>query len=291
MNSMTGFGRSEADTTLGKLVVEARSENHRFLDITFQLPDFLHYMESQLADHVKKFVTRGKVRIAVVAENSRGRTPVLNLDAAKRVAKALGELRDELSIADEVKIEHILMVREVFGPEESPPPTEEQAEEVIRVVTEAVVNLNKMRKAEGTKLRRDLKRRVERLTELIDGIEQLRSSFTEETMARMRERVGKLLEGVGVQIDEGRLAQEVAYLAERSDITEELVRLRAHTEKFVENFSRRGPVGRELDFLLQEMNREATTIAAKAKNATISHVVVELKAEMERIKEQVQNIE
>lgn len=290
MNSMTGFGRSEIETEIGKVVVEAKSENHRFLDIGLQLPDSISSMEPECSRLIKKYLSRGKVRVSVSVEGAGARVPRINTQAAMRFREALEGLKRELGLSEELRLEHFLMIKDIFLPPEDtlelPPGSLGQLK---KAVTQALSNLNKMRRAEGARLKRDLKKRVARLSELVEKIESKRNSFSKEVSEKLKERISRLLEGV--QIDEYRLLQEVAFLAERSDITEELVRLRSHIAKFEENFKKKTPVGRELDFLLQEMNREATTMSAKAKDAAISHYVVELKSEMERIKEQVQNIE
>lgn len=289
MQSMTGFGRSELATEIGNVVIEVKSENHRFLDVYIQMPESLSSLERRLAELVKKTLSRGKLRVTVSAEGLGARASGINTEAAKRLVESLTGLKKELGINGDVRLEHLLMMKDLFAAEEKPAITPEVTLEIEKGVKEAVKNLNKMRKSEGGKLRKDLKKRVLRLKELVEQVQNNRESFAEKTAAKLRERIDKLLEGA--PMDEYRLTQEVAFLAERSDITEEIVRLGAHTEKFSENLDRREPVGRELDFLLQEMNREATTIAAKAKDAVISHIIVELKSELERMREQVQNIE
>ncbi len=289
MYSMTGFGRSELETEAGKVVIEAKSENHRFLDIYLQLPENLSPLEGSLTELIKKSVNRGKLRVSIVAQGLRSKPPGINLEAARKAIEALKTLKEEFGIKGDIRLEHLLMIRELFTADEKPPVSADFALQIEEGLKEAIHTLNKMRKSEGGKLRRDLRKRIGRLEKLIDEIDHKRESFSEQATGKLRERIQKLL--IGVPMDETRLIQEVAFLADRSDITEEIVRLKAHTARFSENLERRDPVGRELDFLTQEMNREATTIAAKAKDAEISHLVVELKSELERIREQVQNIE
>src|SRR4030066_29302 len=196
MKSMTGFGRGGVETDFGKVSVEARSENHRFLDINFQLPEAISSFEPSLIEIAKEFMSRGKVRITVVAE--------------------------------------------------------------------ALKKLDEMRKHEGKKLEKDLKQRTLIAERLTGKIEAKRENFTKELAEKLRGRIKELLNEI--EIDETRLYQEVAILADRSDITEETVRLKAHINKFKETFNKDGSIGRELDFLLQEMNREAGTISAKSKD-------------------------
>lgn len=289
MNSMTGFGRSDVETKLGKIVVETRTENHRFLDIKIQLPDSLTLLETQITETIKKSVSRGKIRVVVAAEWLKNKHPSINTELVNETLKLIDKLKKELHITEEVSLEHLLTLKELYYTETKTTFSKAQQKLIKTAVESSLENLNKMRKSEGLKLRGDLMKRISIVDKLIGKIKKKRRSFSKETTLKMRERIAKLLEGA--QMDESRLIQEVAYLAERSDITEELVRLEAHINKFNENFDKTVPVGREMDFLIQEMNRETSTLSAKSKDAAISHLVVELKSELERIKEQVQNIE
>ncbi|MCH8028807.1 MAG: YicC family protein [Candidatus Dadabacteria bacterium] len=289
MNSMTGFGRSEVETELGKIVVETKTENHRFLDIKIQLTDSLTPLETQISETIKNSVSRGKIRVAVAADWLKNKHPSINTELVNETLKLIDKLKKELRITDEVSLDHLLTVKELFYTETKITLSKAQ-QKLIRIAVErSLENLNKMRSSEGSKLRSDLMKRMQVLVKLIGKIKKKRRSFSNDTTLKIRERIAKLLEGV--QLDEYRLLQEIAYLAEKSDITEELVRLEAHINKFNENFGKTVPVGREMDFLIQEMNREVSTLSAKSKDAEISHFVVELKSELERIKEQVQNIE
>ncbi|MEE9253026.1 MAG: YicC/YloC family endoribonuclease [Thermodesulfobacteriota bacterium] len=289
MNSMTGFGRSEVETELGKIVVETKTENHRFLDIKIQLTDSLTPLETQISETIKNSVSRGKIRVAVAADWLKNKHPSINTELVNETLKLIDKLKKELRITDEVSLDHLLTVKELFYTETKTTLSKAQ-QKLIRIAVErSLENLNKMRSSEGSKLRSDLMKRMQVLVKLIGKIKKKRRSFSNDTTLKIRERIAKLLEGV--QLDEYRLLQEIAYLAEKSDITEELVRLEAHINKFNENFGKTVPVGREMDFLIQEMNREVSTLSAKSKDAEISHFVVELKSELERIKEQVQNIE
>lgn len=289
MKSMTGFGKSEAETTFGRVVVEARSENHRFLDIKLQLPESISSIEPELTESVKKFLKRGKVRIVVSLEGVKNNTPVLNLELAKEYGKNLDILRKEIGINEEIRIEHFLLIKDIFSAESPASLGKKQIEELQGVLCDALVKLDETRDIEGKKLQKDLRTRIGNIEKLAKEITAKRKDFMKATSAKLQERISKLL--ADVQIDEARLFQETAYMTERSDITEELVRLKAHTGKFRENIRKHGSIGKELDFLVQEMNREAGTISAKAKDAEISHLTIELRSELEKIREQIQNIE
>lgn len=289
MKSMTGFGRGELETDMGKIVIEARAENHRFLDINFQFPDAVSSIEPGLTEVVKKTVLRGKLRITVQIEELKNKSRAINVELAKQHFKTLEKLRKELGIKEEMELEHLLMMKEFFTSDVKTEFGKKNKAEVEEALGQAVRKLDEMRTSEGKKLEKDLKQRTAKIEKLVRSIESKRASFMKDYSEKLRTRVQELLQDV--QIDEGKLYQEVAFLAERSDTTEEIVRLQAHISKLRETFGKSGSIGRELDFLIQEMNREAGTIAAKSKDAAVSHFTVELRSEMEKIREQIQNIE
>ncbi len=289
MKSMTGYGKSEIKTKYGKLVVETRSENHRFLDIKFQLPESTLSIENQLSEAVKNLILRGKVRVTVTLESLRSNSFLLNIDLAKKTKTNIDQLKKELGIKEETRLEHFLMIREIFTGETKQTLSKNETAEITKTVLEAIKKLDQSRASEGKKLEKDIKLRLKMIDKLTATIKSKRKDFIKNTSVKLKERIEKLLEDT--KIDEERLYQETAYLAERSDITEELVRLQAHINKFRETSNKKGSIGKELDFLLQEMNREAGTISAKSKDAEISHCIIDLRSEMEKIREQVQNIE
>lgn len=286
---MTGFGRGEAETNTGKIVVEARAENHRFLEINFQLPEAIFAVEPALSQIAKKVMLRGKVRITVGAEGLKNKSSTINIELAKESHKALEKLKKEIGIKGKTKLEHLLMIKEFFSSEEKTKLGKEHYPKIEEAMSEAIKNLDEMRKSEGEKLEKDLKLRIQKAENMIERIESKREGFIRDFSTKLRERMIEILENI--QIDETRLYQEAAFLAERSDITEEIVRLKAHINKFKGTINKNGSIGRELDFLLQEMNRESGTVSAKSKDAEVSHLVLELRSEMERMREQVQNIE
>ena len=289
MKSMTGFGKSETETKYGKIVIEARSENHRFLDVKFQIPESALSIEPGLAEYVKKVILRGKVRVTLGIEGMRNNSSSLNLETAKEAKKTLEKLKKELHIKEEVRLEHLLAIREIFSSEPGPTINRNQIPGIKRTLNNAIRKLDDTRKSEGNKLEKDVKQRIRKIERLTQKIKTKRKGYMKNASTKLKERIEKLLEDS--QIDEGRLYQEAAFLAERSDITEELVRLKAHISKFRETLRQTGSVGKELDFLLQEMNRESGTISAKSKDAEISHLIIVFRSELEKIREQVQNIE
>ncbi len=289
MKSMTGYGKSEARTKYGKLVVETRSENHRFLDIKFQLPDSTLSIENQLSEAVKNLILRGKIRVTVSLEGTKNNSFALNLDLAKKSKNNIEKLKKELGIKEETRLEHFLMIKEIFSAEAKHTLSKNETADIVKTVLQAIKKLDDARISEGKKLERDMQQRLKIIERLTTKIKSKRKDFLKNTSLKLKERIQKILEDT--KIDEERLYQETAFLAERSDITEELVRLKAHIDKFREVSRKKGSIGKELDFLLQEMNREAGTISAKSKDAEISHFIIDLRSEMEKIREQVQNIE
>lgn len=289
MKSMTGFGKSETETKQGKIVVEARSENHRFLDVKIQLPDYAVSIEPELLEYVKKTIIRGKLRVGVSIEGKRQNSSSLDLEAALDSKKTLEKLKRELGIKEDIRLEHLISIREIFPSDTVNELTKAQVSAVKKTLLAAVKKLDDTRKAEGAKLQRDLRQRIGKIERLTKKIRSKRKEYMKSASVKLKERIEKLLDDS--QIDEARLYQEVSFLAERSDITEELVRLDAHVGKFKETLGHSGSVGKELDFLLQEMNRESGTISAKAKDASISHLSIEFRSELEKMREQVQNIE
>jgi len=289
MKSMTGFGKSEGETRYGRVVAEARSENHRFLDLKFLLPDPISSIEPELTETVKKLILRGKLRITLSIEGAKAASPVLNIDLARQMRKSIETLKKETGIREELRLEHFLMIKDIFTTKTADHISGEDIKDIERVLSKAIQKLDEARKSEGKKLEKDFRERLDKIEGLTRTISSRRKDFMETSSAKLRERISKILEDN--QIDEARLYQEAAFLTERSDITEELVRLKAHIGKFRETLRNKGSIGKELDFLLQEMNREAGTIAAKAKDADISHSTIELRSELEKIREQLQNIE
>ncbi|MCA9810884.1 MAG: YicC family protein [Candidatus Dadabacteria bacterium] len=289
MKSMTGFGKSSAITGYGKVAVEARSENHRYLDVKLQLPDALSAIEPELSETVRKLLHRGKVRVTVSLEGMQNGAPSLNIELAKQFGKSFERLRKELGIKEDIRLDHFLALREIFAPQQRTKPDAKDVKAIEGALVGAVKKLDAARVSEGKKLEKDLIRRIGKIERLTKTIGKKRKGFMKAASEKLKERISKALEDV--QIDEGKLYQEAAFLTERSDITEELVRLNAHTAKFRQTIKDGGSIGRELDFLLQEMNREAGTISAKAKDAEVSHITIDLRSELEKIREQIQNIE
>ena len=289
MKSMTGYGNSEIETSLGKIIVEAKSENYRFLDINMQLPESVLSIEPELIEIIKQNVTRGKVRIVLISEELRRRTPVMSIKLAKDSFRMLQKLKKELPIQDKTRLEHVLLLKEFFSYESKPTLSKVYFNKIKTALRSAVAKLDEARTSEGKKIETDLRNRIQKLERIAKQVNEKRSSFKKTFSESIKSRIGKLLDDK--QLDESRLNQEIALMAERTDITEEIVRLKAHISKFNQTIKKNHSIGRECDFLLQEMNREAGTISAKSKDASISHLIIDFRSEIEKMREQVQNIE
>jgi uncharacterized protein (TIGR00255 family) len=288
MRSMTGFGRGSARVGAGSVSIEIRALNHRHQDVRLRLPGELSehgFFVEQLA---RKHLGRGRFDVAGRSEGTRGAERLV-LDRARAVYQSLVELRDSLAPGTEVPISAVLGVPGVL--EIQGPDGESVREGLESAFLAALGELDRMRDAEGATLQAELRGRLGRARELVDKLSESSADLVASYRERLRERLGKLLADSSAELSGPRLEQEVALLADKSDITEELVRLGSHFSQMHELLSSTEPVGRRLDFLFQEMGREANTIGSKSQYAPLSHLVVDLKAELERMREQVQNVD
>ena len=288
MISMTGFGRTELQTSLGTVAIEARSENHRYLDVTTQLPDILSEIENDIQEIVKKHISRGKFRIYISAKLN-NKSSHLDYSLAKDSLNNLEKLKKDLKLNGDTKLEHLLMLKDLFTTESKEELTKADINKVLNSLKSVIKKVHDARKAEGKYLKSELLKRINKIEKLLAKIKTRRKNYPKETKEKLKERVNLLLEDS--QIENSRLVQEIAILAEKSDFTEETVRLNAHIKRFKDTMNKNTPVGRELDFLIQEMNREAGTISAKSKDAKISHFIIELRSDLEKIRELIQNVE
>ncbi len=292
---LTGYGRCGFGVQDVRFEVEVRSVNHRFLDARIRLPKPLMQHESEVRAAIQRRFERGKVDLTVASPGGETKLTRLEIDlaAAGQYLRAAAALREAEGLGGELDVASVLSLPGVARFSEPELPAEELREELFESVEAALEALDGMRAAEGAALERDLLARLERVVSLTDSLEQ-RSGLVQETVReRLRKRAQQLEQEVGL-IDPSRLHQEIVIAADRLDVNEELVRLRSHVEQFrgiLAGAGPRSPVGRRLDFLLQEFGREANTIGSKGVDAPIAHQVVELKSEIERMREQVQNVE
>jgi uncharacterized protein (TIGR00255 family) len=289
--SMTGFGRGEAQGNIYSIVTEARSVNNRFLEVSIRAPKLISLRDQELKEVVRRYLSRGKVNITITLETADdGTAPIaVNPSQAKAFYTLLNDLRKTLKLRETVKLQHILQFSEIFDSNSEDTLADEEWDAVLRSVDTALQQLQAMRMNEGTELERDLKTRIENIASTVDGIEEKSKDRIPQERERLRERVYTLLNTD--EVDEQRLELELVLLSEKLDVTEECVRLRSHLKFFKDTLDSDVPGGRKLNFLIQELHREINTIGSKASDTEISRSVIGMKEEIERIREQIQNIE
>lgn len=290
LRSMTGYGKGEAASPVGRFVVELRSVNNRYSEVSVKLPRVFLAFENEIRKAVSARLKRGKADLFVQWEEAQGniQSASVNIEAAKGWHHALQELARELKLSPEIPISLVVAQKNVLA-EPASTGDSEQFPLLMEAVMAAIESHDAMRLREGEALGCDLVERRQALSGMVSEISGRAPVVVGEYRERLAQRLAKLLDGV--EMDPQRLAQEVAVMADRSDITEEIVRLGSHFSQFDETIKMDEPVGRKLDFLMQEFNREVNTIGSKANDAQITSLVVRMKAEMEKMREQVQNIE
>lgn len=292
ISSMTGYGRADGDISLGHVVVEIKSVNHRFLDSRIRLPRSLSFLEPLVLTHLKSCLARGRVEIntsvTTVGDTTAG--PVLNVPLARQYRDAADQAASELELDQSVSLDLILRMPEVLQVTETGGDPEELWEEIRPIFEQAIASLEKMRTIEGTSLAADFRKTLTELEACRSQLEKVKGFVVDEYRERLQTRLANLLSDNG-GLDPTRLHQEVALFADRSDISEEIARLDSHFKQFHSILDIPEPAGRRLDFLLQEMFREINTIGSKANNLEITQVVLEMKNLIERLREQAQNVE
>jgi len=290
IKSMTGYGKAELALEHDKISVEMRSVNHRYGEISIKMPRTLICFENDVRKSVSERLKRGKIDVFIQLESiADGRPPHVNIPLARAYYTAFTSLRQELGIEEPVPLALIVSQKDILAVTENDDHAEAMRERLLATVGRAVDALEGMRIREGNELTDDLRRRRETLALLMERIRVRAPSVPVEYAEKIAARLARFApEGLP---DEARLAQEIALMADRSDITEEQVRFASHLVQFDAALQSPEPVGRKLDFLLQEMGREVNTIGSKANDGEITLCVVELKAELEKIREQIQNIE
>jgi len=292
IKSMTGYGKAEAMIEARKYAVEIRSLNHRYLEISLRLPGSLSALEMEIKRRIGERFSRGRIEVAIRVDTNgsieEGRLE-LNLPLLRNYFNLLQRLKDEFQLKGEVTLENLTGFKDVFVPVEVETNMEMLAEHIAGVLDEAVGLLTEMRQKEGALLLADLEARIRLIETCLGSISERAPRCVQEYQRRLTERIRELTEGV--DIDAARLSQEVAIMADKSDVTEEIVRLNSHISQFHEMLRSEDAVGRKIDFLIQEMNREINTIGSKTGDLEISKNVIEIKSELGKLREQVQNIE
>lgn len=291
--SMTGYGRAETREGGRTLVVEIRTVNHRFAEISIRLPKSLAMIENRVRDRMQERLSRGKITLSVNLEGDDGEMGRLKVDeeVAKRYASLLRDLKKKLNLSGDLDIGTFVGLPDVLSWEKDTLDDEAGWRSLAPTLDRALDDLLQMKRREGEILSRDLRARLESILAGISRIEQDVPRMIEAARTRLRDRLQEILKDQDVEYQRTRLEGEIALFADRTDCTEECVRLRAHCQQFLELIQAPEPAGRKLTFLLQEMNREANTIGSKSLDVTIAREVITIKEETERLREQVANIE
>ena len=290
IRSMTGFGRGKYENDGRIYTIEIKSVNHKYSDISIRMPKFLNGIEDKIRKRVLEVISRGKFDIFITFEDfsCKSTSIRMNKELAKEYIKELKDLSEETGIKFDLNIVDISKFPEILKIEDENN-DEIISKEIMIALDEALDNFIKMRETEGKKLTEDIERRIIYIQEKIKEISIYSSTLVEEYIAKLETRVNEILK-TNV-IDESRLAQEIVLFADKSSIEEELIRLNSHILQFLELLKKDSPIGKKFDFIIQEMNREINTIGSKANSLEITNRVIEIKTEIENIREQIQNIE
>ena len=291
IRSMTGYGRAVQMIDGREITVELRSVNNRYLDCTVKLPRMFSFAEDSVKNRVKAAVSRGKVDvyIGVNAAQAADVQVAVNRPVLESYLAALRQIESEYGVRDDVTVMSLARLPDVFSVEKTEEDEQKLTQDILSVAEEAIARYNTMRETEGAALEADLRSRAATILERVALVEQRSPVTVAEYRERLRQKMQEVLQNTA--IDEGRILQEAAIYADRIAVDEETVRLRSHLAQLGDMLTKGGAIGRKLDFLLQELNRETNTIGSKCNDLELSNIVVEMKAELEKIREQTQNIE
>lgn len=288
--SMTGFGKALSTYKGYAFESEVKSLNSRYLEITIKLPSLLQNKEYEIREALKNLLRRGKIYISlsIRPEENENETFFLNESKLKELLGVFGRIKNDYGVTGEVKLDHIINFRDIFTPELDEL-DDDHIEHLKLVVIEAVKQLNQMREAEGGALAKDLSERIRLIDGYLADVEKDYSGKVAEYFSELKRRVIEITENSNINPD--RIEYEIAMIADKADITEECVRLRSHLNFFLETLEKENEAGKKLNFICQEMHREANTLASKSLSTEAIHKSVQIRDEIERIREQVQNIE
>ncbi len=294
IKSMTAFGRAKRSGESKDITIEIKSVNSRFFDCNVKLPRAYIFLEERIKEHIRKnAVSRAKVDVFVTVDNHTSGLGNVGLDSAylESYLSALYRLRDEFGLRDDISVMSVARNQEIFTYDKAEEDLEAEWEIFRSVLDEAISGYNEMREREGAKAESDIKAKIELVRAYANEVEEISKSDIVGYKDKLEAKIRQALEDAKVTPDENRLLTECAIWADKIAIDEELVRLRSHFGAFYDIAASKEPSGRKLDFLMQELNRETNTIGSKANNARIARIVVNMKGELEKIREQVQNIE
>lgn len=288
---MTGYGRAETVLDGRNIIVEAKSVNHRFLEIFLRTPSALFPLEMEYKKKISERFRRGRIEVSIRFEGEGADVSKvnLNLEIARDYFDILNRLKEEFNLQSPISLKTLTGFRDIFTPPAETQLNPEFLDMVEKTFLESLAMLNKMRQDEGLAIFKDMDMRLKAITGILETIKLRAPQVVIEYQKRLAERIKELT--AGYELDDARLSQEVAIMAERTDITEEIVRMHSHICQFEELLLSEGTEGRKIDFLLQEMNREINTIGSKSSDVEITRQVIEVKSELSKLREQAQNIE
>ena len=290
IKSMTGYGKANLEKTERTYQIEIKSVNHRYLDISIKMPKAISYLEEDIKKCISKKIQRGKIDVFVTFENNsaEGKNIKINTEIAKMYIEQLKKLAESENILSNIEVTDISKYPDVLTIQNNQD-EDTIKNELMEVTKNAVNQIIEMKEKEGEKIAEDLTRRLEEIQKKILEISTLSTGLIQEYVVKLKTRVQELLQNQ--EIDEARLAQEVVIYADKCSVEEEITRLNSHISQFKELLNSNTQIGKKLDFIIQEMNRETNTIGSKANNLEITNDVIDIKTEIENIREQVQNIE
>ena len=291
IKSMTGYGRAVETVNGREFTVELRSVNNRYLDCSVKLPRTLNYAEDAVKQAVKASVTRGKVDVFIAMKAEDGEDVKISLNEAVLTGylDAMRQMVEKFSVADDISVSTVSRLPDVFSIERPEVDEEQLLQDLLGVLAKALEGYNAMRRTEGAAMEQDLRSRSNTILELVAQVEQGNAQTVSDYRTRLETKLQEVL--ANTTIDESRILTEAAIFADKVAVDEETVRLRSHLQQMDAMLNAGGAMGRKLDFLLQEMNRETNTIGSKCTDVRLARIVVDIKAELEKIREQTQNIE
>lgn len=291
IKSMTGFGRCELSNEKRKITVELKSVNHRYLDVNIRMPKKLNFFESAIRTLLKEYMQRGKVDMFISYEDYSEQTLAVKYNAtiAKEYLTYLQQMADEFNLENDIRVSSLSRYPEVLTMEEQSADEDELWSDLSQAIREACTQFVATRTTEGEHLKQDLVEKLHHMRDNVDKVEQRAPQIIAEYRSKLMEKVNKLLGDT--QIDEARLSTEIVLFADKICTDEETVRLKSHITSMLNALERSEGIGRKLDFIAQEMNREANTILSKSNDLETSDIAIELKTEIEKVREQIQNIE
>lgn len=291
MRSMTGFGRAKLEKNNRIYSIEIKSVNHKYSDISIKLPRSLNYLEDSIKKQISSKVARGKIDVFVTFENysEQGKEVVINEELVKEYMEKFKLLAEKNNLSMNIPVTEITKLPDVLTLKETEEEEDTIQNELLECLEQAINNFVEMRTIEGNKIKEDLKARIDKVECDVQKISEYSTRLVQEYVVKLEERIKEILKTDVV--DQSRLAMEVVLFADKCSVEEELTRLKSHIEQFITLINSEGTIGKKIDFLLQEMNRETNTMGSKSGSLDITNLVVNIKTELEDIREQIQNIE